>query len=204
MSLHESNKFINFALLIKLEIMRNIFRPIWESLVARTVSEALKSVKFEYLDSSVIQLEPMWGSYEAFERWCKLHHSEGYIFNQSLFGGGSNVYSPSTCCFIPVELDHALKTPPARRRRSDDGLSKPIAGVTIDKRTGLWRADIGFGGRSECVGFKFSDQRSAERACCEAREAKLVKLAEALYKLKAIDADTLQAVRMFRYPRTLK
>ncbi len=185
--------------------MRNIFRPIWEDLVIRTVSEFFKNTNFEFENFMPVELDEVWNDYTTFEHWCKEHYSKGLVFNQSLLGCGTSLFSPQTCCFIAPELAKALLPTTARKRKDGEDLAVNIAGVSVSTRTGLWRADLKLLGKVGhiCIGDRFIDQSCAEEALCVAKEQELKRFAELLHDEGKIYANILEAIKRFKYPRLI-
>lgn len=80
-----------------------------------------------------------WLDYQVFAKWLLnlgYYDSTVFVFNQSLLGKGSTVYSPETCCYIPIRIRNHLIT---TRKRGEGILPQ---GVTWCKRTGSYVAQI--------------------------------------------------------------
>lgn len=57
-----------------------------------------------------------WLTFSNYKTWFDNHYVEGWVIDKDLFSNGKKIYSPDTCCFIPVELNTFLASLTKRKR----------------------------------------------------------------------------------------
>lgn len=111
--------------------------------------------------------------FQFFAEWC--NDQEGYgndtwELDKDLLIKGNKVYAPSTCVFVPQEINNALTKSNKSRGNS------PI-GVSYKKTNRKYVAQVGIGGCIRHLGM-FDDEGSAFEAYKLAKEVYLKELAE--------------------------
>lgn len=74
----------------------------WHGMLERCYNDKYHSTRGTYKDCSVCE---EWLNFSIFETWFKENYREGYHLDKDLLVQGNRVYSPSTCCFIPPDLN---------------------------------------------------------------------------------------------------
>lgn len=72
---------------------------LWYSMLSRC------KISKSYINCSVCD---EWMIYSNFKKWFDKNYIEGYAMDKDLFSNGNKLYSPDTCCFIPVRLNSLL------------------------------------------------------------------------------------------------
>lgn len=96
---------------------------IWKQMIYRCYSPTCKYKRKTYKTTTVCE---DWLNYQAFAEWCNSREDFGYSkyhLDKDLLCKGVSLYSPTTCCFLPREVNGFLTV-----RQSDRGLLP--AGVT--------------------------------------------------------------------------
>ena len=111
-------------------------------------------------------------SYEFFYEWCQDqvgYREDGFELDKDLLVKGNKIYSESTCCFIPKEINTALT------KRGNDRGDHPI-GVYWNKKCRSYIAKISEGGSRRYLGL-FDSPTDAFQAYKMAKEQYLESLA---------------------------
>lgn len=94
----------------------------WKSMLTRCYCEKFQSKNKTYLGCTV---DAEWHNFQNFAEWyyknkfCGL----GYDLDKDLLEGGNKVYSPSTCCLVPSEINLLLASNKTRRGKYPQGVS---------------------------------------------------------------------------------
>lgn len=105
---------------------------VWFNMIQRCYSEKHRE-KYPSYDRCVVCKE--WASLSNFYDWAISKHHIGYELDKDILSGGSLIYSPETCDFIPRSLNKFLI---GSRKKQEDGL----VGVHFKKRIGKYVAQI--------------------------------------------------------------
>jgi hypothetical protein len=49
-----------------------------------------------------------WKTHSGFKQWFDENYIEGYSLDKDILVKGNKLYSPDTCCFVPVEINNLL------------------------------------------------------------------------------------------------
>lgn len=88
---------------------RNHSYFIWRGMIARTNSQVVKEKQPTYKIATVCD---EWLKYSNFKLWFenpKNGYIEGYHLDKDIIIQGNTVYSPTSCCFVPPELNMLLR-----------------------------------------------------------------------------------------------
>ena len=77
-----------------------------------------------------------WLLYSTFKKWFDENYVEGYALDKDIIKKNNLLYSPETCCFVPIEINTLVINNKPRR-----GLF-PL-GVTAIPHSGTYRANLG-------------------------------------------------------------
>ena len=84
---------------------------VWISMLARCYHEKQQIKQPSYI--GVIVCEE-WHNFQNFAEWYENNRVEGWVLDKDLLSGEDKIYSPNTCCFVPVEINSFL----TNRRKS--------------------------------------------------------------------------------------
>lgn len=99
----------------------------WHGMMRRGYCPKLKSKHLSYVGVEVCE---EWHNFQVFAEWYVNHrfYGLGYHLDKDLLVKGNKVYSPDTCCLIPVELNTFLNDNPAVRKSLPLGVTKRTIG----------------------------------------------------------------------------
>ncbi|NWC63693.1 hypothetical protein [Cedecea sp. P7760] len=75
---------------------------VWRDMIKRCYDKKEQQKRKHYQGCKVCD---EWKSFSAFKEWWDLNHVDGWHLDKDLLVPGNKVYSPSTCVFIPQELN---------------------------------------------------------------------------------------------------
>lgn len=123
----------------------------WKKMIVRCYSENYHNTRESYKNCTVAD---EWHNYTEFKKWFDENYIEGYHLDKDLLVQGNRVYSKTTCCFIPPELNTWI----VEKHKGDCGM-----GVSKRRKKGSSEYNglfnVSFGGRY--LG-RFEDQELAE------------------------------------------
>ena len=77
---------------------------IWKDMLKRT-TKAYQEKHKSYVDVTVCK---EWLSFNKFKEWFDTNYVNGYALDKDILSGINKIYSPTTCCFIPQEINKAV------------------------------------------------------------------------------------------------
>lgn len=101
----------------------------WHSMIRRCYSEVYKKSKPTYRNTKVTD---EWLTLSVFNDWFIDNYVEGWQLDKDLISDFSNLYSADNCCFLPNEINCAL--------RFDMGTNNTFPGVSIKSESGKFIA----------------------------------------------------------------
>lgn len=116
-----------------------------------------------------------WQDFENFEKWALLPENgyrEGYHLDKDILVKGNKVYSPQTCCFVPVAINNLLTS--CRKKRG----KYPIG---VSKSRNTYIACLSRYSSQSCIG-SFETIGDAFQAYKVAKERYIKELAETYFK----------------------
>lgn len=119
-----------------------------------------------------------WLKFSNFKKWFDENYIKNYCLDKDLFSDVDKIYSPQTCCFIPMEINCFLVK--SKNRRGD----YPI-GVVFRKDCKKFMAQVYINGENKILG-TFNDEISAFNRYKEEKEKQAKIIAE---KWKGIITD---------------
>ena len=96
-----------------------------------------------------------WLKFSNFKLWFDENYIEGYVLDKDLLSNGIKMYSPSTCCFIPKELNNILQT--ERKSSRKIGCSR-----FFNKSKGIFEPKMCVNGRTTSLGKCYSETEAIE------------------------------------------
>ena len=86
----------------------SVCATIWQSMIRRCYGPKEIQKHPTYKDCAVCD---EWLVYSNFKRWFEgpeNGYRDGYQLDKDIFSDGSKIYSPSTCCFIPHDINKLI------------------------------------------------------------------------------------------------
>jgi hypothetical protein len=74
----------------------------WADMLSRCYSESRRHLTPTYKDCSICD---EWLLFSNFRKWMATQHYEGMHLDKDILVPNNKVYSPTTCCFIPVRVN---------------------------------------------------------------------------------------------------
>ena len=86
-----------------------------------------------------------WLTFSNFRRWMRMQNWENRALDKDLLGGGSNIYSPETCIFVPRKVNNFLVTRENQRGSCPLGVRANKRGYTAQGNGGATGKSLYFG-----------------------------------------------------------
>ena len=155
MSLLSDNGFINDSAeptsdTINGKTVQRLWYAAWTSIAHRAYSRVSHVRNPTYVGCTVC---PEWKSAEAFRRWHIEHYVEGYHLDKDILSGGNKIYSPSTCMYVPQQINKLFNNHSAARGNLPQG-------VYWNVQAGKFKAALKVDGKLKYLGL-FDDARLA-------------------------------------------
>ena len=125
-----------------------------------------------------------WHFFSNFLRWFKENYVEGYALDKDILVKGNRVYSPDTCCFVPIEINSLLTNRRNHRRL--------VVGVS-ETKSGRFAAHYSKKGKLVHLG-TFKTKEEAFSAYKQAKEAYIKEVADEYYSKGLITKHVYDAL----------
>lgn len=134
----------------------------WRSMFQRCYCYKYHKSKPSYIGCTV---DDSFHDFQDFADWFYNHpySGAGYQLDKDLLVPNNKIYSPTTCSFVPMELNVILTDHAAARGRCSQG-------VSFNKRTSKYVASISIDGKPNSLGY-FHTEDEAYQAYKTAKEA---------------------------------
>ena len=142
---------------------------VWRSMLSRCYSKKYQEKEPSYIGCSVCE---EWLLFSNLKKWFDENYVDGYALDKDILIKGNKVYSPDTCCFVPIEIN-ALFTKNNRARGA-----YPIG---VYKCKNRFRAYLGMRNKRAFLG-SFVTIEEAFNAYKKAKEAYIKEVASKYYK----------------------
>ena len=137
----------------------------WRSMLARCY-DVIQSTA-TYKDVTVCE---EWHNFQNFAKWFEENYTEGFELDKDIICPSCKVYSPSTCCFVPQEVNKLFT------KRNNNRGEFPIG--VCDSGFNTFIAQFSFGiGRQKYLG-SFRTPEEAFQVYKEAKEKHIKELAD--------------------------
>lgn len=143
----------------------------WEAMLDRVYGRGCKSDETNPYYSVSVSEDFRW--YKDFKYWCTTQvgfSNQGWALDKDILVKGNKLYSPDTCCFVPVELNSLLVNSRATRGEF------PV-GVHFDKSRNKFQAYIRKDGKRKHLG-RFSTPEEAFQVYKQSKEDYIKEVAE--------------------------
>ena len=139
----------------------------WRGMIKRCYDERMLMKSPQYRGCSVCE---EWRYFSNFKRWFSQHYVDGWALDKDVMIKGNRVYSPETCCCIPITINSVFASLKSRNK----GL--PL-GVCYVGRLNKYRVDMAKDGKQLYFGL-FDTKEEAFRIYKEQKEKHLKELAD--------------------------
>ena len=142
---------------------------LWCGMLERCYSEKYQLLKPTYKGCTV---SDNFTRFSYFREWCNKQVGfgvKGFRLDKDILVKGNKVYSETTCCFVPYEINSLLSCCGKRRGKY------PI-GVSFEPRKGLFQATVSFYGRNKRIGY-YNTTEEAFQAYKQAKEGYIKEVA---------------------------
>lgn len=139
----------------------------WNSMLGRCYSPRCQKLQPTYVGCAVCY---EWLYFPAFKKWFDTNYVEGYHLDKDLLVDGNKEYGPTTCVFVPQQINSLF---------TDHGRSRgnyPI-GVTFHKKAGKFVAYVAIDGVRQHIGY-FTNADEAHMTYLVAKKANVVRMAD--------------------------
>lgn len=79
-----------------------LFYELWKGMLGRCYNESELLKRPTYRGCSV---DPYFLNFQNFANWCEVNYVEGFRIDKDILVKRNKIYSPDTCCFVPVEIN---------------------------------------------------------------------------------------------------
>ena len=94
---------------------------IWKAILTRCYGKRHSENEVAYNDCSICE---EWKLFSNFKKWFDQNYIEGYHLDKDILVKNNKVYSPQTCCFVPLEINTLMVRQSARRGSYPIGVTK--------------------------------------------------------------------------------
>lgn len=94
---------------------------IWKHLLMRCYDKKFQGKHRSYMDC---QMSDDWLKFSSFKYWFDSHYVEGWDIDKDVILKGNKLYSASTCCFLPHEINGTLAKSDKKRGECPIGVTK--------------------------------------------------------------------------------
>lgn len=163
---------------------------VWQGMIDRCYGPKSKAAK-NYKFSGVTVCEE-WLSFSNFKLWFENPangYIDGYQLDKDILVHGNKIYSPETCCFVPVEINSIFRRIPKRQKHI-----YPMGVMMYGKKFG---ASISINNRHRRLGL-FNTPLEAFQAYKNAKENHVKELAEKYFKDCKITQKVYDALMKYK------
>lgn len=145
-------------------ISKDISYRKWVSMLCRCYNT--KKINKPYKDCTVCN---EWHNFSIFKEWFDKNYVDGWELDKDLFSKGNKIYSPDTCCFLPLEINRYLASLKSR--------NKYLLGVYFDKVLNKFESHITINGKNKFLG-RFETEDEAYQAYKFEKKKELKRVAD--------------------------
>lgn len=162
---------------------RSISYQTWHGMIERCYNQKSLEKEPTYRDCIVCK---EWFNFSNFKEWFDKNYIEGYQLDKDILYKGNKVYSPTTCVWIPQEINLLLVRRNAKRGKY------PI-GVCYCKNHKKFQVGFNIKGKRKSLGY-FDTIEDAFNAYKKAKENHIREIAEEYYNNKKISKEVYNAL----------
>ncbi len=157
---------------------------VWKSMLRRCYCK--KSLKRDCKYEGCFICEE-WLNFQVFAQWFHNNYIEGYSLDKDILIKGNKVYSPETCCFIPITINSIIGSCTIRKHTYLTGIRKT--------KNGKYQAKIGNLRKTTPLG-TFDTREEANKIYIKMKEKQISQIAE-LFKDK-IDKNVYNKLKNYK------
>ena len=157
---------------------------LWKAMLTRCYSK--KSVGTSYEKCNVCD---SWLYYSNFKAWFDENYKEGYHLDKDILVKGNKIYSPTTCCCVPPEINTLMTKHNATRGNLPIGVSK----CNQEK----YRAIVRICGKYKQIG-TFDTPEEAFQAYKQEKETHIKEMAKRYFNDKKITDSVYNALMNYK------
>jgi hypothetical protein len=163
---------------------------VWIGMLLRCYSKSYQKKEPSYIGKSVCD---EWKNFENFLTWFNENYVDGFELDKDILKKNNSIYSPSTCCFVPKEINNLF----VKRHTRVNGLP---SGVHYDKVRKKYTSTIINNGKTISLGrfdsvedafnvYKFQKERKIKDLATKHKNQLKPRVFEVLmnYKLEITD-----------------
>lgn len=163
---------------------------VWIGMLLRCYSKSYQKKEPSYIGKSVCD---EWKNFENFLTWFNENYVDGFELDKDILKKNNSIYSPSTCCFVPKEINNLF----VKRHTRVNGLP---SGVHYDKVRKKYTSTIINNGKTISLGrfdsvedafnvYKFQKERKIKELATKHKNQLKPRVFEVLmnYKLEITD-----------------
>lgn len=94
---------------------------VWRNLLSRCYKEESQEKHLTYKDVTVCE---EWHNFQNFAKWFEENITDKFHLDKDILIKGNKVYSPETCCFVPVEINGLFVKNNSRRGNLPIGVTQ--------------------------------------------------------------------------------
>lgn len=115
----------------------------WRSMIYRCYSTVFQDKHSSYVGCTVCE---EWHNFQVFADWYTREdeYGRGYHLDKDVLVKGNKIYSPSTCCLVPQDINSFFCAPPEKKNGLPTGVSKT--------KYGTFQVNLSFKGVDKYVG----------------------------------------------------
>ena len=156
----------------------------WNNMLQRCYGISNFPSKPAYKNCSVCE---EWHSFLKFREWFDVNYVEGYVLDKDIKCIGNKIYSPRTCCYVPVFINSLLLNCRSARGKYPVGVTK--AGNGYEAK--LWKR-----GKGCYIGF-YKNQEDAFIAYKRERELYIKEIAKEYFLKGLINIDVYNSLMRY-------
>lgn len=159
----------------------------WHNIMKRCYSEPYHKAQPTYIGCEICD---EWKTFSIFKKWYDENVKEGYEIDKDLVGKNAKYYSPQTCSFVPVLINHIV----SRCSQNDKTRGEYPLGVYKDKRClSKYVAQITEYGRCKFIG-RYDSPKEAALAYRKEKEAYIKEVAQKYFNDGKIARNVYEAL----------
>ena len=159
----------------------------WEGMIARCYNERIRHKHPTYWNCDVCR---DWIVYSNFKAWFddpNNGYKKGYELDKDILVKGNRIYSPSTCCFVPQEINKLFTK--NNKQRGD-------CPIGVGFENGKFRAKLQPNGKVISLGY-YDTKEEAFNAYKKAKEERIKNIAESYYTEGKITKRVYNAIMKY-------
>lgn len=160
----------------------------WSGMLHRCYSDNNREARYRDRGTEVCA---EWYNFQNFYKWAVKVHKEGFHLDKDILSQGNKIYSPDTCCFVPLAVNSLLTYTQSRRGGLPCGMSyNPDRGGKL----GNYSAQVCDGSKKIIWLGYFGSPEDAFLAYKEAKECIILKVAKMNLETGNITVDVYDAL----------